>query len=77
MISIVLFFPLRHVFFGPAFGLSNTVVPFPSLSNVLYNITDNPKSELRDASKLYWLKLKEHLQLMTRTLNGLDSLLTH
>ncbi len=76
MAEIIPFF-LRHIFFGPAFGLRNTVVPFPSLSNLLYNITDDPKSELRDASKLYWLKLKEHLQLMTKTLNGLDSLLSN
>ncbi len=67
----------RHVLFGSAFGLTNTVVPFPSLSNLLFNMNADPRIELRDASKLYWLKFKQHLQSITRTLNGFDSLLSN
>jgi len=67
----------RHVLIGPAFGLTNTVVPFPVLSNLLFGIGNDPKTELRDASKLYWSKLKEHIQLITRTLNGFDGLLSN
>ncbi len=67
----------RHVLIGPAFGLTNTVVPFPVLSNLLFGIGNDPQTELRDASKLYWSKLKEHIQLITRTLNGFDGLLSN
>ncbi|CAF4228132.1 unnamed protein product [Rotaria sp. Silwood2] len=67
----------KHVFIGPAFGLTNTVVPFPSLSNILFGIGNDPQTELCDASKLYWSKLKQHFRLITRTLNGLDGLLSN
>ncbi len=67
----------RHVFIGPAFGLTHTVVPFPSLSNLLFGIANEPQPELRDASKLYWSRLKQHFQLITRTLNGFDGLLSN
>jgi hypothetical protein len=56
--------------------LTNTAVPFPSLSNILVNIPEDPPTELCDASKVLWLKLKEHIYLMNRTLNGFDGLLT-
>jgi len=53
------------------------VVPFPSLSNLLFDITNDPQTELSDAAKLYWSKLKQHFQLITRTLNGFDGLLSN
>lgn len=64
----------KHVLIGPAVGLTNTAVPFPLLSNILYGIPGDPPSELCDASKLFWLKLKGHLDMITRTLNGFDGL---
>ncbi|UJR16475.1 hypothetical protein I4U23_003377 [Adineta vaga] len=67
----------KHVFIGPAFGLTNTVVPLPMLSNLLFGITKEPPTEIGDASKLYWSKVKQHIQLMTRTFNGFDGLLTN
>ncbi|CAF1544003.1 unnamed protein product [Rotaria sp. Silwood1] len=67
----------KHVFIGPAFGLTNTVVPFPSLSNLLFGIDNGPQTELRDASKLYWSRLQQHFRLITRTLNGIDGLLSN
>jgi hypothetical protein len=60
---------------GPAFGLTNTVVPFPLLSNILFNIPEDPATELCDASKIFSSKLKEHIHLINRTLNGFDGLL--
>ncbi len=53
------------------------MVPFPSLSNLLFNIANDPQTVLCDASKLYWLRLKQHIQLITRTLNGFDGLLSN
>ncbi len=38
---------------------------------------DHPQTELDDASKLYWSRLKQHFQLMTRTLKGFDGLLSN
>jgi hypothetical protein len=67
----------RHILTGPAIGLTNTVVPFPSLSNILFGISSDPQSELNDAARLYWSRLKEHIQLITRTLNGFDGLLSN
>ncbi|CAF0853609.1 unnamed protein product [Rotaria sordida] len=67
----------KHVFIGPAFGLTNTIVPYPSLSNLLFGIANNPQTELGDASKLYWSRLKQHFRLITRTLNGFDGLLSN
>lgn len=61
---------------GPAFGLTNTVVPFPLLSNILYEIPGDPPGELCDKSKEFWLKFREQISQINRTLNGLDGLLT-
>jgi hypothetical protein len=66
----------RHLLFGPAFGLTNTIVPFPLLSNILYGIPEDPPTELCDTSTIFWLKLKEYIRLINRTLNGFDGLLT-
>jgi hypothetical protein len=55
--------------------LTNTVVPFPFLSNLLFNIPPDPPTELCDASKVFSSKLKEHIHLINRTLNGFDGLL--
>ncbi|CAF4117947.1 unnamed protein product, partial [Adineta steineri] len=67
----------KHILFGPAFGLTNTIVPYPSLSNILFGISNYPKTELNDVSKLYWSKFRQHIQLITRTLNGFDGLLSN
>ena len=67
----------RHVLTGPAQGLTNTVVPFPMLSNLLFGISNDPAMELRDVLKVSWMKVKQQLQLLTRTLNGFDGLLSH
>ncbi len=67
----------RHILIGPAFGLTNTVVPFPSLSNILFNIPGDPPTEICDASKLFWSKFKENIYVINRTLNGFDGLLTN
>ncbi len=66
----------RHILIGPAFGLTNTAVPFPSLSNILFNIAGDPATEICDESILFWSKLKKHIYLINRTLNGFDGLLT-
>lgn len=67
--------PSRHLLFGSAFGQTNTAVPFPLLSNLLVGLEKDSPTELHDASKAYWLKVKQQLQLTTRTLQGLDGLL--
>ncbi|CAF0716851.1 unnamed protein product [Adineta steineri] len=67
----------KHILFGPAYSLTNTAVPFPLLSNVLFEIPEDPSSEICYASALYWSKLKKHLYLINRTLNGFDGLLTN
>jgi hypothetical protein len=66
----------KHILIGPAFGLTNTVVPFPLLSNVFFDIPEDPSTEICDESRVYWLKLKEHIHSINRTLNGFDGLLT-
>ncbi|CAF1663966.1 unnamed protein product, partial [Adineta ricciae] len=66
----------KHVLFGPVIGLTNTIVPFPLLSNILYGLPGDPPTELCDASRFYWLKLKDHILLVNRTINGFDGLLT-
>ncbi|UJR29970.1 hypothetical protein I4U23_017517 [Adineta vaga] len=66
----------KHILFGPAFGLGNTVVPFPSLSNILYGIPGDPPTEFCDKSKVLWSKLREQILSMNRTINGFDGLLT-
>lgn len=63
----------KHLLFGSAFGLTNTIVPFPSLSNLLFDVENDFQLELADTSKLHWSKLKEHVQLIQRTLNGFES----
>ncbi|CAF0984827.1 unnamed protein product [Rotaria sordida] len=65
----------KHILIGPAFGLTNTAVPFPLLSNLLFGIAEDPPTALCDASKLFWLKLKEHIHFINRTLNGFDGLI--
>ncbi|CAF4789812.1 unnamed protein product [Rotaria sp. Silwood1] len=65
----------KHILIGPAFGLTNTAVPFPLLSNLLFDIAEDPPTELCEASKLFWLKLKEHIHCMNQTLNGFDGLI--
>ncbi|CAF0987404.1 unnamed protein product [Adineta ricciae] len=67
----------KHFFLGPAVGLTNTVVPYPMLSNLLFGLTKEPPTEIGDASKLYWSKVKQQIQLMTRTLNGVEDLLSN
>ncbi|CAF3458821.1 unnamed protein product [Rotaria socialis] len=67
----------KHVLIGPAFGLTNTAVPFPLLSNLLFGIPTDPQTQLCDASQLYWSRLKQHFRLITRTLNGFDGLLSN
>ena len=62
----------RHLLFGSAFGFTNTIVPFPSLSNLLFDVPTGFQTELADTSKVRWSKLKEHVQLMQRTLDGFD-----
>ena len=62
----------RHLLFGPAFGFTNTIVPFPSLSNLLFDVANGFQMELADTSKVRWSKLKEQVQLVQRTLNGFD-----
>jgi hypothetical protein len=52
------------------------VVPFPLLSNVFFDIPEDPSTEICDESRVYWLKLKEHIHSINRTLNGFDGLLT-
>lgn len=71
------FYFFRHVFVGPAFGLTNTIVPFPSLSNILYGISSDPQTQLCDTSKLHWSSLKQHFKLFTKALNGFDGLLSN
>ena len=70
------FLSCRHVLIGPAFGLRNTIVPFPFLSNILYDIPGDPPTELCDGSKVFWSKLKDHFHLINRILNGIDGLLS-
>lgn len=65
----------RHILVGSAYGLTNTAVPFPLLSNLLYGIPHDPPTEICDASKLFWSKLKDHVQFINRTLNGFDALI--
>lgn len=69
--------PTRHVLLGRAYGLGNTVVPFPQLSNLLIDVTSDSPTELTDALKSLWLTLVEQVRLDLRTLNGLDGLLTN
>ncbi|CAF2045254.1 unnamed protein product [Rotaria magnacalcarata] len=64
----------KHTLIGPAYGLTNTAVPFPLLSNILYGIPEDPPRELCDTSKLFWSKLKNHIHFVNRTLNGFDGL---
>ncbi|CAF1102937.1 unnamed protein product [Adineta ricciae] len=66
----------KHILFGPVIGLTNTIVPFPLLSNIIYGLPGDPPTELCDASRFYWLKLKDHILLVNRTINGFDGLLT-
>lgn len=72
----MIFSSFRHLFIGPAFGLTNTVVSYPTLSNLLYNMTSNPPTEIIDAIKYHWLNLQKRIRLMNKTLNGINSLLT-
>ncbi|CAF4364129.1 unnamed protein product [Rotaria sp. Silwood2] len=65
----------KHILIGPAFGLTNTAVPFPLLSNLLFGIPEDPSTEICEASKLFWLKLKEHIHVINRTLIGFDGLM--
>jgi len=57
---------------GPAFGLSQTVTPFPLLSNILYGIPGDPPGELCEQSRMYSLRLKEQVQFINRTIQGFD-----
>ncbi len=53
------------------------MVPFPLLSNILFNIPGDPPTELCDASKVFWSKFKDDIYLINRALNGFDGLLTN
>ena len=44
------------------------------MSNILFDIPDDPPTNLCDASKASWLKLKENVRSIKRTLNGFDGL---
>lgn len=75
-VSDLVFFAFRHLLTGATFGLTDTVVPYPTLSNLLYNITSNPPTEISDAIKYHWLNFEKQIRLISKTLTGFDSLLT-
>jgi len=64
----------KHFLLGPAFGLTNTVVPFPSLSNLLYNIPFDPSEEFCNAAVIYSSQIRDQIRQIIRRLNGLNEL---
>lgn len=65
----------KHILLGDAIGLTDTSVPFPTLSNILYEIPHDPPEQLCDASKLNWIRFRQHIDSARRTLTGIESLL--
>lgn len=64
----------RNILYGSAFGLTNVIVSYPSLSNILYDLQDDSPLSFHQTLLINMIQIKEKIKSIIRILHGIDSM---